>query len=104
MAALDGQRTVLVAHQAESAAIGTRLFASEGLSLLLQKGAEGALGQASRRCGRDLFHGLEVEWAVASALSVEATSDDFSPLGGGAEGLAPSSHGPVATGILPIPP
>ncbi len=58
------------------------MFASEGLGLLVQKSAEGALGQASRRCGRDLFHGLEVEWAVASALSVEATSDDFSPLGG----------------------
>jgi hypothetical protein len=78
----DNQRSVLVAHGTESAAIGAGLFAGEGLGLLVQESAEGALSQTGRGGGRDLLHGLEVEGTVGVRLRADATGNDFSPLGG----------------------
>ena len=46
MAALDGQGPVLVVDGAEAAAGGAGLLGGEGLGLLLQRGCQGALGQA----------------------------------------------------------
>jgi hypothetical protein len=78
----DSERSVLGTHQAESAAIGTGLLGSEGLGLLVQERAEGALGQARGGGGGNLLHRLEVEWTVGARFSAEASGDDFSPAGG----------------------
>jgi hypothetical protein len=82
LTAFDRERSVLGTNAAESAAIGTGLLGSEGLGLLVQERAKGALGQARGGGGRNLLHGLEVEGTVGIWLSAEASGDDFSPAGG----------------------
>jgi hypothetical protein len=57
------------------------LFA-QGLGLLFQEGAEGALGEAGRRGAGELRHGLEVRVQAGTALPEGAAGDDFAPAGG----------------------
>src|SRR5205823_5688647 len=63
------------------AAVGARRLGAEGLGLLLQEGAEGALGQTGRRGRGDLLQRLEVDVGAGAGLPEGATGDDFSPLG-----------------------
>ncbi len=81
LAALDGQRSVLVVDQAVPATVGAGRLGTEGLGLLLQEGAEGALGQAGRRRGGHLLQRLEVDVRARAGLAEGATGDAFSPLG-----------------------
>src|SRR5207248_3253678 len=63
------------------AAVGARRLGAEGLGLLLQEGAEGALGQTGHRGGGDLLQRLEDDDAAGACRREGATGDDFSPLG-----------------------
>jgi hypothetical protein len=82
LAALNSQRSVLVAQEAGSTAVGARRLGAESLGLLLQEGGEGALGQAGRRRRGDLLQRLEVDLRAGARLAEGATGDDFSPLDG----------------------
>jgi hypothetical protein len=64
------------------AAVGAGLLGWEGLRLLLQEGGQGALGQATSRCGGDLLQGHKVDVAAWASFAEDAPSDDFSPASG----------------------
>jgi hypothetical protein len=55
------------------------MLTAQSLGLLIDKDADGALGQAGGGSGGDLLHGGEVEGA---RLRAEASGHDFAPLRG----------------------
>jgi hypothetical protein len=81
LAALDGQGPVFVIDPAGPAAVRAGLRGAEGLGLLFQEGAEGALGQATSGGRGDLLHGHQVDRAVWARLAEGTAGDDFPPLG-----------------------
>jgi hypothetical protein len=76
-AAFDGESAVLVFDRASPSAVRAGVFNPQTLGLLMQKDAEGSLGQASRRGRGDLLHGGEVETA---RLRAKASGHDVAPL------------------------
>jgi hypothetical protein len=52
------------------------------LGLLLQAGAQGALGQAGGGGAGDLLHRVEIDVEAGSLLAEGAAGDDFAPAGG----------------------
>jgi hypothetical protein len=55
---------------------------AERLGLLLEKGLQGALGEAGSGGVGDLFHGAEIDIESGSLLTEGVSGDDFAPLGG----------------------
>jgi hypothetical protein len=105
-AALDGEVSVLVIDRAEATTVGTGMLRTEGLGLLIQENAEGALGQAGGGSSGDLLHGGEVEGA---GLGEGTSCDDFSPFGGEFTDLLqlllrefPLRHGPSSLALASI--
>jgi len=80
--AIDGQGPILATDRAKQATVGAGLLGSQATGLLLQEDRDGALGQATGSCCRDLLHGRQIHPHVWSSFSEGPTSDDFSPTGG----------------------
>jgi hypothetical protein len=80
-----GQVAVLVTDPTQASTAGTGQFGGQRLVLPVHQGGEGALSQARRGCGDDIFHGLEIEFGSGV---IGAAGDDFAPLGGQLTDLA----------------
>jgi hypothetical protein len=55
---------------------------AEGLGLLFQEGAEGALGEAGRGGAGELLHSVEVGVQAGASVAEGPAGDDFAPAGG----------------------
>ena len=78
----DSESSILVVNRTELSALRAGLLGVEGLGLLLQECGDGALCQSRRRCGSDLFHGVEVHRFVGAGPRESLLGDSFAPLSG----------------------
>lgn len=76
------QRPGLVLDGARLAAVGAGSGVAEALGLLLQKGREGAFGQALGGGAGDLFQGREIHVQTRALVTEGAAGHDFPPAGG----------------------
>jgi hypothetical protein len=67
------------------------------LGLLLQAGAQGALGQAGGGGAGDLLHRVEVHTQAGALVTEGAAGDDFAPTGGEVPYLLEEFGGKVAS-------
>ena len=72
---LEGDRAGLLT-------VGARLLGGQGLSLLLEQGIQGALGQTARRGTGEFFEGSEAHRKSRAGIAEGAPRNDLTPRGG----------------------
>src|SRR5688500_7040610 len=74
-----GDGAILVAKEAELAAVGTGVVAIEGSGLLSGGGFQGAGGQTTHGDHSDLFHSVQIDIGSWPLFSSGLFADDFAP-------------------------
>jgi len=82
LASLHDQGTPVAGADAKASAGRTGELGGQVLSLLVEEGVEGALGQSVGSGPGDGFQGGEVEGGYGPALGGDTAGDDFAPLPG----------------------
>jgi hypothetical protein len=82
LAALHVEGAFVTAQDASPSAVGTGLVLAQGLGLLFEQGLQGSLGETGGRGESDLLHGREIDVESRPLVPVDASGDDFAPLGG----------------------
>jgi hypothetical protein len=82
LSAVEVEGAVVVSHQAGPSAVGARLVLTEGDGLLFEEGGEGALGEAGRGRGGELFQVGKGGVEGGPGFAEGPAGDNFAPLGG----------------------